>query len=130
MEKAVELLLALVAGGAITAVVKGLLSRKKTNADADKAKAEGDATLIDIALKMTDRFQQSIVSLEAKTENLMKSNVRLESDLVEIRRENINLTREIDMLKSKNQDLDLTCSRLMRENLELRSELENCIKKG
>lgn len=130
MDKAVEILLALVAGGAITTIVNGLLGRKKVSADASKTKAEGDATLIDIALKMTDRFQQSIVALEAKTENLMKSNIRLETDLVEIRRENITLTREIDMLKSKNQDLDHTCAVLMRENLELKSELENCIKKG
>ena len=130
MSEVIEILLALVAGGAVTALVNGFLGRKKVHADAQKTKAEGDVTLIDIALKMTDRFQQSIVTLEAKTENLMKSNLKLEGDLVEIRRENLMLNRDIDMLKSKNQDLDSTCSRLMRENLELKSELENCIKKG
>lgn len=130
MEKVVEILLALVAGGAITAAIKGFIGRKKIHADAEKTKAEGDVTLIDIALKMTDRFQQAIIALETKTENLMKSNLKLEGDLVEIRRENLSLTREIDMVKSKNQDLDKTCAMLMRENLELKSELENCIKKG
>ena len=123
IEPFVEILLALIAGGASTAVIKGFMDKKKINADADKSKAEGDATLIEVALKMTDRFQQSIIALEAKTENLLKSNTKLESELLDIRRENINLTREIDLLKSKNQDLDKTCEVLMRE-------LENCIKKG
>lgn len=130
VEPFVEILLALVAGGASTAAIKGIMDRRKINADADKSKAEGDATLIEVALKMTDRFQQSIVSLETKTENLLKSNTKLESELLDIRRENINLTREIDLLKSKNHDLDQTCAMLMRENTELKLALENCIKKG
>ena len=130
MDQFIQITLAVVTGGAITALIKGVLDRKKVHADADKARAEGDATLIDIALKMTDRFQQSIITLETKTENLLKSNTKLESELLDIRRENLNLTRDIDLLKSKNQDLDRTCEVLIRENTALKLELENCIKKG
>lgn len=130
MDQFIQIILAVVTGGAITALIKGVLDRKKVHADADKARAEGDATLIDIALKMTDRFQQSIITLETKTENLLKSNTKLESELLDIRRENLNLTRDIDLLKSKNQDLDRTCEVLIRENTALKLELENCIKKG
>ena len=129
MDKFVEIILALVAGGVITALVKGILDRKKSNAEAEKVKAEGDVTLIDIALKMTDRFQQSIISLEAKTENLIKNNIKLEQELTEIRIKNLNLSKEIELLKNKNIDLDHTCSILMRENTTLKLELENCIKK-
>jgi predicted RNase H-like nuclease (RuvC/YqgF family) len=130
MDPIIEIVLALVAGGASTAAIKGILDRKKVHADADKAKAEGDATLIEVAMKMTDRFQQSIISLEARTENLSKSNIKLENELLEIKRENLNLTKDIELLKSKNYDLDKTCAILMRENTELKLELENCIKKG
>lgn len=129
MDKFVEIVLALIAGGVITALVKGFIDRKKSNAEAIKVKAESDVTLIEIALKMTERFQQSIISLEAKTENLVKNNIKLEQDLTEIRIKNLTLTKEIELLKSKNQDLDHTCSILMRENTTLKLELENCIKK-
>ena len=124
-----ELLLALIAGGVITSIVKAFVDRKKVDADAKKTKAEGDVTLIEIALKMTDRFQQSINSLEIKTENLMKNNLKLEQELVEIRSKNLFLSQEIQALKIKNTDLDHTCEVLMRENTKLKSDLDNCIKK-
>lgn len=128
-KEVMELVLALIAGGVITAIVKAFVDRKKVDADAKKVKAESDVTLIDIALKMTDRFQQSIISLEAKTENLVKSNIRLEQELVDIRSKNLVLSHEIHALKAKNADLDHTCGILMRENTKLKIDLENCIKK-
>ena len=128
-KEVMELVLALIAGGVITALVKAFVDRKKVNAEAKKVRAESDVTLIDIALKMTDRFQQSIVSLEAKTENLVKGNIRLEQELTDIRSKNLVLSQEIHQLKAKNVDLDHTCGILMRENTKLKLELENCIKK-
>lgn len=128
-KEVMELVLALIAGGVITAIVKAFVDRKKVDADAKKVKAESDVTLIDIALKMTDRFQQSIISLEAKTENLVKSNIRLEQELIDIRSKNLVLSHEIHALKAKNADLDHTCGILMRENTKLKIDLENCIKK-
>lgn len=129
MEKVVEIILAFLVGGVATVISKGIIDRKKNNAQAEKVKVEGDVTLIDVALKMTDRFQQSIISLEAKTENLIKSSGKLEQELVEIRIKNLTLSKEIELLKTKNIDLDQTCSILMRENMSLKLELENCIKK-
>lgn len=130
MNELVDISLALIAGGAVTAFVTGLLTKKKTDAEAQKSKAEGDVSLIGMALQMTDRFQQSIISLEAKTDGLAKNNIRLEQELTEIRIKNLTLSQEIELVKTKNADLDRTCSLLMKENTELKLELENCIKKG
>jgi len=127
--KGLELLLALIAGGVITAALNAIFNRKKTTAEAKKIRAESDVALIDVALRMTDRLQQAMVTLELKTENLAKGNARLELDLAEMKIRNLNMGQEIELLKRRNDELEKTCTYLSKENNTLRQDLENCIKK-
>lgn len=124
-----ELLLAVVTGGALTVGIKALATKGKTQAEANRINAQGDASIVDIALKMTERLQSSLINLEVRTEELARKNIRLEHELSEIRLSNLNLSREIETLKRQNDDLERTCSVLIKENTHLKVELENCIKK-
>jgi len=123
------LLTALAAGGILTMVVKALVDKNKTKAEAKKIAVEGEISLVEMAMKMTDKLQNSLKSLEDKTEDLARKNLKLEHELSELRLSNINLLREIEALKRQNDDLERTCSVLIKENNHLRVELENCIKK-
>ena len=127
--KGLELLLALIAGGVITAALNAVFNRNKITAEAKKIRAESDVALIDVALRMTDRLQQAMVTLEFKTENLAKGNAKLEFDLAEMKIRNLNMSQEIELLKRRNDELEKTCTYLSRENNTLRQDLENCIKK-
>ncbi len=110
-------------------VVKALVDKNKTKAEAKKIAVEGEISLVEMAMKMTDKLQNSLKSLEDKTEDLARKNLKLEHELSELRLSNINLLREIEALKRQNDDLERTCSVLIKENNHLRVELENCIKK-
>jgi|688.fasta_scaffold00026_5 hypothetical protein len=129
LSKVLELLTALAAGGILTMVVKALVDKNKTKAEAKKIAVEGEISLVEMAMKMTDKLQNSLKSLEDKTEDLARKNLKLEHELSELRLSNINLLREIEALKRQNDDLERTCSVLIKENNHLRVELENCIKK-
>jgi DNA repair exonuclease SbcCD ATPase subunit len=129
LSKVLELLTALAAGGILTMVVKALVDKNKSKAEAKKIAVEGEISLVEMAMKMTDKLQNSLKSLEDKTEDLARKNLKLEHELSELRLSNINLLREIEALKRQNDDLERTCSVLIKENNHLRVELENCIKK-
>lgn len=128
-DQVLELLTALAAGGIITMVVGSIVNRSKTKAEAKKLAAEGEATIVNIAMKMADKLQASVTALEEKTEVMVQKNLKLEQELVELRISNINLSREIGDLKVQNDALVRTCDGLIRENTYLKVELENCIKK-
>lgn len=127
--KVLELLTALAAGGILTAVVKAWVDRGKSQAEAGKIAVEGELSLVEMAMRMTDKLQGSLKNLEDKTEELARKNLKLEQELSELRLSNINLLREIEALKRQNDDLEKTCGVLIKENNHLRVELDNCIKK-
>lgn len=127
--KLFELFAALMTGGVITMVVKGILERGKTKAEAKSIAVESDTKLIDVAMRMADKLENSLKTLEVKTEDLAKKNIKLEHELSELRLSNINLLREVEALKRQNDDLERTCGVLIKENTHLKVELENCIKK-
>jgi predicted RNase H-like nuclease (RuvC/YqgF family) len=129
LSKVLELLTALAAGGILTMVVKALIDKNKSKAEARKIAVDGEIALVEMAMRMTDKLQTSLKSLEDKTEDLARKNLKLEHELSELRLSNINLLREIEALKRQNDDLERTCSVLIKENNHLRVELENCIKK-
>ena len=105
------------------------MDRGRRTAEARKIKVESDVSLIDVAMRMADKLQSSLQALEAKTETLEKKNVILDQELLDIRISNLNLSREIETLKKQNSDFEITCNVLIRENTNLRVELDNCIKK-
>ena len=127
--KLFELFVALMTGGVITMLVKGILERKKTRAEANSIAVESDTKLIDVAMRMADKLENSLKNLEVKTEDLARKNLKLEHELSELRISNINLLREVEALKRQNDDLERTCGVLIKENTHLKVELENCIKK-
>ena len=127
--KLVELFVALMTGGVLTMVVKSIVERNKTKAEANSIAVESDTKLIDVAMRMADKMETSLKNLEVKTEDLAKKNLKLEHELSELRISNINLLREVEALKRQNDDLERTCGVLIRENTHLKVELENCIKK-
>jgi chromosome segregation ATPase len=127
--KLFELLLAFVTGGALTVGIKALVSRGKLQAEAHRIQAQGNASIVEAALRMTNQVQTSLAALEVKTEELSRKNLKLEHEVSELRVSNINLLREIEAVKRQNDDLERTCGVLLKENTHLRVELENCIKK-
>lgn len=127
--KVIELLTALAAGGLLTMVVKSLVEKTKNKAEAKKISVESEVAIVEIAMKMADKLQNSLKVLEDKTEDLARKNLKLEHELSELRISNINLLREVEALKRQNDDLERTCSVLIKENTHLKIELENCIKK-
>lgn len=127
--KVIELLTALAAGGILTMVVKSLVEKSKNKAEAKKIAVESEVAIVEIAMKMADKLQNSLKVLEDKTEDLARKNLKLEHELSELRISNINLLREVEALKRQNDDLERTCSVLIKENTHLKIELENCIKK-
>jgi len=127
--KLLELLTALAAGGIVTVIVKALVNRNKNKAEAKRISVEGEVAIVEVAMKMADKLQNSLRNLEEKTEDLARKNLKLEQELSELRISNINLLREVEALKRQNDDLERTCSVLIKENTNLKIELENCIKK-
>ncbi len=127
--KVLELLTALAAGGILTMVVKALVDKSKSKAEAKKISVESEVAIVEIAMKMADKLQTSLKTLEEKTEDLARKNLKLEHELSELRISNINLLREVEALKRQNDDLERTCNVLIKENTHLKVELENCIKK-
>ena len=129
MAKILEIVIALAAGGVLTVLIRVIVDRGRRTAEARKIKVESDVSLIDVAMRMADKLQSSLQTLEAKTETLEKKNVILDQELLDIRISNLNLSREIETLKKQNSDFEITCNVLIRENTNLRVELDNCIKK-
>lgn len=127
--KVLELLIAVATGGALTMGIKALASKGKMQAEANRINTQSNASIVDVALKMTERLQASMTNLEVRTEELARKNLRLEQELSEIRLSNLNLSREMETLKRQNDDLERTCGVLIKENTHLKVELENCIKK-
>jgi predicted RNase H-like nuclease (RuvC/YqgF family) len=127
--KVLELLLALVAGGTVSVFVKGYWDKSKSTAETKKISAEGESKIVDVALRMANKLEDSLKALEIKTEDLAKKNLKLEYELSELRLSNINMVKEIEALKIQNNDLEKTCKVLIKENTHLKIELENCIKK-
>lgn len=84
---------------------------------------------MEIALRMTDKFETTVKSLEEKTKKLEDKNLQLETELGQIRLTNLTTVRELEKLKIQNDELEKTCTVLLRENTNLKLELENCIKK-
>lgn len=129
LAKILEIVIALAAGGVLTVLIRVIVDRGRRTAEARKIKVESDVSLIDVAMRMADKLQSSLQALEAKTETLEKKNVILDQELLDIRISNLNLSREIETLKKQNSDFEITCNVLIRENTNLRVELDNCIKK-
>jgi hypothetical protein len=129
LSKVLELLMALAAGGAVSVFIKGYWDKSKSMAEARKISAEGESKIVDVALRMANKLEDSLKALEEKTEGLAKKNLKLEHELSELRLSNINMVKEIEALKIQNNDLERTCSVLIKENTHLKIELENCIKK-
>lgn len=129
LAKILEIVIALAAGGVLTVLIRVIVDRGRRTAEARKIKVESDVSLIDVAMRMADKLQSSLQALEAKTEILEKKNVILDQELLDIRISNLNLSREIETLKKQNSDFEITCNVLIRENTNLRVELDNCIKK-
>jgi len=127
--KLFELFVALITGGVLTIMLKGYFERSKIKAEAKSIAVESDTKLIDVAMRMADKLETSLKTLETKTEDLAKKNIKLEHELSELRLSNINLLREVEALKRQNDDLERTCGVLIKENTHLKVELENCIKK-
>lgn len=84
---------------------------------------------MEIALRMTDKFETTVKSLEEKTKKLEDKNLQLEIELGQIRLTNLTTVKELEKLKIQNDELEKTCTVLLRENTNLKLELENCIKK-
>lgn len=84
---------------------------------------------MEIALRMTDKFETTVKSLEEKTKKLEDKNLQLETELGQIRLTNLTTVKELEKLKIQNDELEKTCTVLLRENTNLKLELENCIKK-
>ena len=129
LAKILEIVIALAAGGVLTVLIRVIVDRGRRTAEARKIKVESDVSLVDVAMRMADKLQSSLQALEAKTEILEKKNVILDQELLDIRISNLNLSREIETLKKQNSDFEITCNVLIRENTNLRVELDNCIKK-
>ena len=129
MAKILEIVIALAAGGVLTVLIRVMVDKGHRTAEARKIKVESDVSLVDVAMRMADKLQSSLQALEAKTETLEKKNVILDQELLDIRISNLNLSREIETLKKQNSDFEITCNVLIRENTNLRVELDNCIKK-
>lgn len=129
MAKILEIVIALAAGGVLTVLIRVMVDKGHRTAEARKIKVESDVSLIDVAMRMADKLQSSLQVLEAKTDILEKKNIILDQELVDIRISNLNLSREIETLKKQNSDFEITCNVLIRENTNLRVELDNCIKK-
>ena len=91
--------------------------------------ADGEGKIVEVALRMANKLENSLTALELKTDDLAKKNLKLEQELGEIRLSNINLLREVEALKRQNGDLESICGVLVRENTHLKVELDNCIKK-
>ena len=125
--KVLELFVALAAGGVITALLQALINRNRDSAEAKKLVADRDGKIVDIALKMTHKLETSLKELEGKTEGLVKKNQELETELLKIKLSNETLSREVDGLKEHNKSLQETCNVLVKENLELKVALDNCI---
>lgn len=78
---------------------------------------------------MTDKFETTIKNLEDKTKQLENKNLQLETELGQIRMSHLTTVKELEKLKIQNDELEKTCTVLIRENTNLKLELENCIKK-
>jgi glutamine synthetase type III len=128
-DRVIELLVALSAGGVLTAVITYFSTRSKSDAEARKTHIDGEVSLMEIALRMTDKFETTVKSLEEKTKKLEDKNLQLETELGQIRLTNLTTVRELEKLKIQNDELEKTCTVLLRENTNLKLELENCIKK-
>jgi len=129
VSKLLELLTALAAGGAVSVFAKGYWDKSKSIAEAKRISAESEVKIVDVALRMADKLEDSLKVLEQKTDELGKKNLKLEYELSELRISNVNMIKEIEALKNQNNDLEKTCSVLIKENTHLKVELENCIKK-
>ena len=127
--KLLELFMALSAGGVLTMLIRAIMERSKNNAEARKITADGEGKIVEVALRMANKLENSLTALEMKTDDLAKKNLKLEQELGEIRISNINLLREVEALKRQNGDLESICGVLVRENTHLKVELDNCIKK-
>ena len=127
--KLLELFVALSAGGVLTMLIRAIMERSKNNAEARKITADGEGKIVEVALRMATKLEDSLTALELKTDDLAKKNLKLEQELGEIRLSNINLLREMETLKRQNGDLESICGVLVRENTHLKVELDNCIKK-
>lgn len=127
--KLLELFMALSAGGVLTMLIRAIMERSKNNAEARKITADGEGKIVEVALRMANKLENSLTALELKTDDLAKKNLKLEQELGEIRLSNINLLREVEALKRQNGDLESICGVLVRENTHLKVELDNCIKK-
>lgn len=128
-DRVIELLVALSAGGVLTAVITYFSTRSKSDAEARKTHIDGEVSLMEIALRMTDKFETTVKSLEEKTKKLEDKNLQLEIELGQIRLTNLTTVKELEKLKIQNDELEKTCTVLLRENTNLKLELENCIKK-
>jgi len=128
-DRVIELLVALSAGGVLTAVLGHLANRHKSNAEVKKLHIDGEISLMEIALRMTDKFETTIKNLEDKTKQLENKNLQLETELGQIRMSHLTTVKELEKLKIQNDELEKTCTVLIRENTNLKLELENCIKK-
>lgn len=128
-DRVIELLVALSAGGVLTAVITYFSTRSKSDAEARKTHIDGEVSLMEIALRMTDKFETTVKSLEEKTKKLEDKNLQLETELGQIRLTNLTTVKELEKLKIQNDELEKTCTVLLRENTNLKLELENCIKK-
>ena len=127
--KLLELFMALSAGGVLTMLIRAIMEKSKNNAQARKITADGEGKIVEVALRMANKLENSLTALELKTDDLAKKNLKLEQELGEIRLSNINLLREVEALKRQNGDLESICGVLVRENTHLKVELDNCIKK-
>lgn len=128
-DRVIELLVALSAGGVLTAVLGHFANRHKSNAEVKKLHIDGEISLMEIALRMTDKFETTIKNLEDKTKQLENKNLQLETELGQIRMSHLTTVKELEKLKIQNDELEKTCTVLIRENTNLKLELENCIKK-
>ena len=100
MEPISVIILACVGSGALTALVTGLLTRKKAKAEAEKIRAEADKTaaeakkvaaeagqiVVDAAVKMVAELRAEVIRLTVRVDALEKENEKLTFQLEAVRR--------------------------------------------
>lgn len=115
---------ALVGGGSISAIIVGLISRKKTKAETRVLEVTGDVKIVDAAMGFVEKLQEDMERMDERLETMETEKDVLEVRIGRLAQENVELRSKIERLEWDRDRLRERCTSLEQERGELQRTIE------
>lgn len=114
-----ELIVALLGGGAISTTIDRVFLRRKTDADATKTSAEGEATVAEAWQKHAENLQKEITDLRVQVDGLWRQRSECYDQIAGLNNQLANMRAAMVVIQNK---FNLTGSSFDPKNLGLTKE--------